>query len=117
MRQALRMLVRRTLAPIDAPEPDPSGVSAWRARPKERRMPAVDLEQLQELLTRARAICELARLATHHEVAEALRPNTLESSLRMVEDLLGHALAHLPALRALEARSLEGNAHPERNSG
>jgi hypothetical protein len=80
-------------------------------------MAEIDVEQLQELLARARAICELARVATHHEVAEALRPDTLASSLLMVEDLLGHALGHLPALRALAARSLAGNAHPERNGG
>jgi hypothetical protein len=80
-------------------------------------MPEVDLNQLQELLVRARAIAELARVATHHEVAEALRPNSLESSLLMVEDLLGHALGHLPALRRLETRSLERGAHPERNGG
>jgi hypothetical protein len=80
-------------------------------------MPEVDVEQLQELLVRARAICELARVAAHHEVAEALRPDTFEASLLMVEDLLGHALGHLPALRALEARSLAGGTHPERNGG
>ena len=80
-------------------------------------MPEVDVEQLQELLVRARAICELARVAARHEVPEALRPDTLGASLLMVEDLLGHALGHLPALRALEARSLQGSAHPERNGG
>jgi hypothetical protein len=78
-------------------------------------MPEVDVEQLQELLVRARAICELARVAAHHEVAEALRPNTLEASLLMVEDLLGHALGHLPALRALEAQELKRSACPRRN--
>jgi septal ring factor EnvC (AmiA/AmiB activator) len=36
-------------------------------------MPVVDVGQLQELLVRARAICELARVVTHYEVAEALR--------------------------------------------
>ena len=36
-------------------------------------MREVDVEQLQELLVRARAICELTRVAAHHEVAEALR--------------------------------------------
>jgi hypothetical protein len=54
-------------------------------------MPEVDVDQLQEPPVRARASCELARVAAHHEVAEALRPNTLEASLLMVEDLLGHA--------------------------
>jgi hypothetical protein len=78
-------------------------------------MREVDVDQLQELLVRARAICEVARVAAHHEVAEALRPNTLESSLRMVEDLLGHALGHLPALRVLEAQGLKGSACRERN--
>jgi hypothetical protein len=78
-------------------------------------MPEVDVEQLQELLVRARAICELARLAAQHEVAEALRPNTVKASLLMVEDLLGHALGHLPALRALEAQGLKGHACPKRN--
>jgi hypothetical protein len=80
-------------------------------------MPEVDVDQLQELLVRARAICELARVAAHHEVAEALRPNTLEASLLMVEDLLGHALGHLPALRALEAQRLKGSANAEKNGG
>jgi hypothetical protein len=80
-------------------------------------MPEVDVEQLQELLVRARAICELARVAAHHEVAEALRPNTLEASLLMVEDLLGHALGHLPALRVLEAQGLKGSTCPEKNGG
>jgi hypothetical protein len=80
-------------------------------------MPEVDVEQLQELLVRARAICEVARIAAHHEVAEVLRPDTLESSLRMVEDLLGHALGHLPALRALKAQGLKGSAYPDRNGG
>ena len=75
----------------------------------------VDVEQLQELLVRARAICELTRVAAHHEVAEALRPNTVESSLLMVEDLLGHALGHLPALRALEAQGRQGSPCRERN--
>jgi len=78
-------------------------------------MPQVDVDQLQELLVRARAICELARVAAHHEVAEALRPNTLEASLLMVEDLLGHALGHLPALRALEGQGLKGSTCPKRN--
>jgi hypothetical protein len=78
-------------------------------------MREVDVEQLQELLVRARAICELTRVAAHHEVAEALRPNTVESSLRMVEDLLGHALGHIPALRTLEAQQLKGSACHERN--
>ena len=80
-------------------------------------MREVDVDQLQELLVRARAICELARVAVHHEVAEALRPDTLGASLLMVEDLLGHALGHLPALRALEAQGLQRSTHPERNGG
>ena len=80
-------------------------------------MPEVDVDQLQELLVRARAICQVARVAAHHEVAEALRPDTLDSSLRMVEDLLGHALGHLPGLRALEAQRLKGSAYPEKNGG
>ena len=79
-------------------------------------MREVDVEQLQELLMRARASCELTRVAAHHEVAEALRPNTVESSLRMVEDLLGHAIGYLPALRTLEAQVLKGSACRERNS-
>ena len=78
-------------------------------------MPEVDVDQLQELLVRARAICELTRVAAHEEAAEALRPHTREACLRMVEDLLGHALGHLPALRALEAQALSGSAHPKRN--
>ena len=78
-------------------------------------MREVDVHQLEELLVRARAICELTRVAAHHEVAEALRPNTLEASLLMVEDLLGHALGHLPALRTLEAQGLKGSAYPERS--
>jgi hypothetical protein len=78
-------------------------------------MPEVDVEQLQELLVRARAICELARLAAQQEVAEALRPNTVKASLLMVEDLLGHALGHLPALRVLKAQGLQGSACPKRN--
>jgi hypothetical protein len=78
-------------------------------------MPEVDVEQLQELLVRARAICELTRVVVQHEVAEALRPNTLEASLLMVEDLLGHALGHVPALRALEAQGLKGSTRHERN--
>jgi hypothetical protein len=80
-------------------------------------MPEVDVDQLQELLVRARAICELARLVAHYEVAEALRPDTVKASLLMVEDLLGHALAHLPALRALEAQRLKGSACPDKNGG
>ncbi len=80
-------------------------------------MPETDVNQLEELLVRARAICELARVGAHHEVAEALRSNTVEASLLMVEDLLGHALAHLPALRVLEVQGLKGNACPERNGG
>jgi hypothetical protein len=78
-------------------------------------MPELDVDQLQELLVRARAICELARVAATYEVAEALRPDTVKASLLMVEDLLGHALAHLPALRALEAQGLKGSACPEKN--
>jgi hypothetical protein len=78
-------------------------------------MPEVDVDQLQELLVRARAICELTRVAAHHEVAEALHPNTVESSLLMVEDLLGHALGHLPALRVLEAQGLKRRACREGN--
>ena len=80
-------------------------------------MPEVDVDQLHELLARARAICELARVATQHTVAEALRPDTLEASLLMVEDLLGHALSHLPALRARHAPDLKGDARHERNGG
>ena len=78
-------------------------------------MSEVDVDQLQELLVRARAICELARVAAQHEVAEALRPNTVQASLLMVEDLLGHALGHLPALRALAAPGLKGHACPKRD--
>jgi hypothetical protein len=78
-------------------------------------MQEADVDQLQELLERARAICELARMATHYEVAEALRPHTLEASLLMVEDLLGHALGHLPPLRALEAQGRKGSTYPEKN--
>ena len=50
-------------------------------------MSEVDVEQLHELLVRARAICELLRVATQCEVVEALRPKTVETSLLMVEDL------------------------------
>jgi hypothetical protein len=76
----------------------------------------VDVEQLQELLVRARANCEPTRVAAIDEVAKALRPNTLESFLRIMEDLLSHAIGHLPALRTLEAQGLKGSACRERNS-
>jgi hypothetical protein len=74
-----------------------------------------DVEQVQELLVRARAICELARVVVQHEVGEALRPNTVEAALLMVEDLLGHALGHLPPLRALQEQGLNGNGLPKRS--
>jgi hypothetical protein len=74
-------------------------VRVRRAVRERRSMPEADVEQLHELMERARAICELARVATHYEVAEALRPDTLGAALRTVEDLLGHALTQLPRLR------------------
>jgi hypothetical protein len=77
-------------------------------------MPETDVDQLHELMERARAICELARVATHTEVAEALRPNTLGAALRTVEDLLTHALVQLPTLRA---RQSKGFPRPDGNGG
>ena len=78
-------------------------------------MSEVDVEQLHELLVRARAICELTRVATQCEVAEALRPKTVEASLLMVEDLWGHALAHLPAVRERLAQELKRTPNAEAN--
>jgi len=78
-------------------------------------MPEAEVEQVHELLTRARAICELARLATQYEVAEALRPETMEAALLMVEDLLGHALAQLPTGRAHRPQELNGTIRPDDN--
>jgi hypothetical protein len=80
-------------------------------------MPEVEVERLHELLVRARAICELTRVAGQYEVAEALRPDTVEACLLMVEDLLGHALAHLPALDTCHAPELNGNGRPKGNRG
>ena len=54
-------------------------------------------------------------MATQCEVAEALRPKTVEASLLMVEDLLGHALAHIPAVRECLAQELKRTPNAEAN--
>jgi hypothetical protein len=66
-------------------------------------MAQVDVERLNEALARARAICELARVAAEDEAAERLRRGTLGSALLMVEDLLGQAQADLAALQVSQA--------------
>jgi hypothetical protein len=80
-------------------------------------MPEVDVDQLEELLERARAICALARMASHPESAETLRPDTLGTALQTVEDLLGHALAHIPPLRAHQTLGPKGIPRHEGNGG
>jgi hypothetical protein len=68
-------------------------------------MAQADVDRLQELLARARAICELARMAAEDETAERLRRGTLGSALLMVEDLLGQAQADLAVLRVAQAQA------------
>jgi hypothetical protein len=63
-----------------------------------------DVERLHELLARARAIYELARMGAEDETAERLRRGTLGSALLMVEDLLVQAQADLAALRVAQAQ-------------
>jgi hypothetical protein len=67
-------------------------------------MSQADLERLDELLARARAICELVRVAAHDEMAERLRHGTLGSALLMVEDLLGQAMADLASCQVAQAQ-------------
>jgi hypothetical protein len=80
-------------------------------------MSEADVAHVEELLVRARAICELARVVSHYEVAEALRPETLAAVLRTVEDLLGHALAYLPAWPTRLPVGHTRSSPPEGNGG
>jgi hypothetical protein len=71
-------------------------------------MSQANLERLDELLARARAICELARVAAQDEMAERLRHQTLGSALLMVEDLLSQAMADLASCRVAQAHVRQG---------
>ena len=79
-------------------------------------MREVDVEQLQELLVRARAICELTRVAAHHEVAEALRPKRLIADEPAAWTELAAQIdpTGLQQIRSLarQARAEQAGAHP-----
>jgi hypothetical protein len=76
--------------------------------------PAALAPVLQNHLTRFNALHQ-GDLAQGHGRALSAR-TTLGASLLMVEDLLGHALGHLPPLRAHEEQGLNCSG-PSKRSG